>query len=242
MPALFHEYLYDSANMGYDGVGSSAEAEDFRSRLEASLKLSEASSAWNGSCDNATDETSALGSSGDLSVEHQQVSSSISMKMPMADALDEGHGDRVQTNLPGAEPSDAADSTRWGRIAQAFALTKAPGHILGAENNLVHPRVAETFAEEPSTTNGSMMCRAQAHSRPNIFAPACQLHEMIDSILFTTSHVGNAQFVDVLKGWYSGHLSSVHVLDGHLGVRSGDDCGCDPASAQQLAALVTTGV
>ncbi|CAL8465970.1 g5506 [Coccomyxa elongata] len=100
-PPLFHEYLYDSANMGYDGVGSSPEAEDFRSHLEASLKLSEASSAWNGSCDNATDETGPFGSSSALAVEHQQVSSSISMKMPVTDAMDEGYGDRVEKNLTG---------------------------------------------------------------------------------------------------------------------------------------------
>lgn len=234
-PALFHEYLYDSANMGYDGVGSSAEAEDFRSRMEASFKLSEPSSAWNDSCDNATDETTHVSGSGALSLEHQLLSSSISRGVLKT----AGYGERVQNNLPGVEVSNAAESTRWERAAQHFALTEVPGQASGVKSI----QIAEPSAEIPlsMTANSTMTCRAQPHSRPNIFAPACQLHEMIDSVLFTTSHVGNARFVDVLEAWFSGHLSSVHVLDAHVGVRGGDECGFDPASAQQLAAVVSTG-
>ena len=238
-PALFHEYLYDSANMGYDGVGSSAEAEDFRSRLEASIKLSGASES--GSCDNATDETGPLGSRGAMSLE---VSSSSSGELRKTAALDRGYGERWQDNIPYIEDSDRAEGTRWERVAQAFALTEAPSEAFGSGSDLLRPEKAGSSAEVSLSTsaNGSMTCRAQAHSRPNIFAPACQLHEMIDSVLFTTSHVGDVHFVDLLEGWFSGLLSSVDVLDSHSGVRGGDECGFDPASAQQLAAVVTTGV
>ncbi|KAK9902182.1 hypothetical protein WJX75_007070 [Coccomyxa subellipsoidea] len=62
-PALFHEYLYDSANLGYDGAGSPAEAEDFRSRMEASIKAA-AATGWNGSCDGGDSEGVSLNNTG----------------------------------------------------------------------------------------------------------------------------------------------------------------------------------
>ncbi|EIE18482.1 hypothetical protein COCSUDRAFT_60148 [Coccomyxa subellipsoidea C-169] len=134
-PTLFHEYLYDSANLGYDGAGSPAEAEDFRSRLEASIKAA-AAAGGTGSC------------AGDSSEE---------------------------------------DASPDGRHTQ-------------------------------------------------------NLHEMIDCTLFTKSHVGDVRFVHVLGAWFAGELSNVHVLDGHGGVRGGDECGVYPALAKQLAAVVSVGV
>lgn len=238
-PALFHEYLYDSANMGYDGVSSSAEAENFRSRTEASLKLSEASSAWNDSCDNATDVTAPLSGSGAVSLGHQLVSGKSSREVPNLDASRSFYIKRIQNKMPGFAVLQITESTRWERVAQAFALTEMPGQAMGPASSMSQQRTKDFIAEEqPSTTANE----CKVHSMPNIFAPACQLHEMIDSVLFTMSHVGNARFVDVLDAWFGGHLSNVHVIDTHPGMRGGSECGFDPASAQQLAAVVTTGV
>jgi hypothetical protein len=78
--------------------------------------------------------------------------------------------------------------------------------------------------------------------RANVFAPACHLHEMIDSVLFTTSRVGNSSLVGVLGAWYNGDISEVFMLDGHEGVRGGDECGYDPATVKLLAAIVSTGI
>ena len=67
-----------------------------------------------------------------------------------------------------------------------------------------------------------------------VFAPACQLHEMIDGPQFTFSHVGGVRFVDLLAGWFAGEPTPT-VIDAHAGPRSPGECGKDPAAAAASA-------
>ena len=123
-PAIFHEYLYDSANLAYNGGSAAwAFAEDFRTRLTASL-------------------------------------------------------DGMPSRIGGGITSEM----QWSATHQQL---------------------------------------------PAVFAPACELHEMIDSVLFTTSHVGNFMFWRVLGQWYETqehNTTDVRIIDNVPGRRSTADC------------------
>ena len=238
-PALFHEYLYDSASLGYDGAGSPAEAEDFRSRMEASIKAA-AATGWSGSCNGGDSEGISLNNTG------------ARLAVPQAAVVPGGCVSRQgNENGLGLGGQQSEGGSRGGQMlevigsrerAHVSALSDTPDRAAMASvpSSRTLPEVDQSDGELLS--NGSMTCSGQALRGPNIFSPACQLHEMIDSKLFTTSHVGDVRFVDVLGAWFAGQLSCVHVLDGHRGARGGDECGFDPAQAQQLMAVVAVGV
>lgn len=152
-PTIFHEYLYDSANLGYDGAGW-GQYEDFRAKLQSSFT---------------------------------------------APAADQSGGDGC--------PAGAA----WASTSGGSSGTGAPA------------------LQACSSRNASDAAR-----RPSVFAPACHLHEMIDGAQFTTSHVGDQRFTDVLAAWFAGNSSSVFLLDTSGTVRGEDECGVDPAASKQL--------
>jgi hypothetical protein len=161
-PAIFHEYLYDSANLGYDGAAW-GQYEDFRGKLQGSFTAAPADEGGGGGCPAAGAAWAATsGGSGGTGTTALQACSSSSSSSAAGNA------------------SDAA-------------------------------------------------------RRPNVFAPACHLHEMIDGAQFTTSHVGGQRFTDVLASWFAGNLSSVFLLDDSSTVRSADECGVDAAASKQLS-------
>lgn len=171
-PTLFHEYLYDSANLGYDGAAWS-QYDDFREKLQGSFLAWEdgdsgcaASAAW-------------------------------------------GHAD-------GTSSADACSSGRSGEQR-------------GSEGSMV-----VSGQQLPGNATGGGSSR-----RPNMFSPACHLHEMIDSVQLTTSHVGKKHLTDVLTGWFDGQISSVFLLDNATYVRDSNECGVDPAAAKQLNDVLT---
>ena len=73
-----------------------------------------------------------------------------------------------------------------------------------------------------------------------MFSPACHLHETIDGVQFTTSHVGGQKLVNVLAAWFGGAVEEVFLLDQYEGVRGSDECGVDPAAAAGLSAVLNS--
>lgn len=207
--------------------------------MEASIKAA-AATGWNDSCVNGDSEGVSLNNTG------------AGLAVPQAAiALGAGVSRQGNENGMGLVAQESEGGPRGGQILEVFgsrdrarvsALSDTPDRAAMASvpSSRTLPEVDQSDGELLS--NGSMTCSGQALRGPNIFSPACQLHEMIDSKLFTTSHVGDVKFVDVLGAWFAGQLSCVHVLDGHRGVRGGDECGFDPAQAQQLVAVVAVGV
>ena len=68
----------------------------------------------------------------------------------------------------------------------------------------------------PRTGLGSGEDAAAGARAATVFAPACQLHEMIDGPQFTSSHIGGVRFVDLLAGWFAGEPTPT-VIDGTRG-------------------------
>lgn len=229
-PALFHEYLYDSANLGYDGAGSSAEAEDFRSRLEASFKAAAA----------ATDSACAGGCS------EQPDGVCHNTSTMQLEVLPTGAG-RTAVREMGHEPRDSAGNGdgKEGLVASTKSVINWQMRHGEEELEIVCQLGQNCSASEPVSATGCSEQHSrqlQQQSEPNVFAPACQLHEMIDSVLFTTSHVGSLRFVDTLSCWFEGECSGMQVLDGHSGVRGSSECGFDPSAAVQLEAVMGVGL
>ena len=171
-PTLFHEYLYDSANLGYDGAAW-RQYDDFREKLQSSFL------AWedgDGGC-------------------------------PAGAAW--VPGDR--TSSAGACTSGKDGEQGEGEGSTVVSRQQLPGNA----------------------TAGS------GSRRPNVFSPACHLHEMIDSVQFTTSHVGEQHLTDVLAGWFDGGISRVFLLDNATYVRGSDECGVDPAAAKQMSDVLS---
>ena len=171
-PTLFHEYLYDSANLGYDGAAWS-QYDDFREKLQSSFL--------------------ERGEAGD--------------GCPASAAWGPGDAD---------SSADACNSGRDG----------APGE---SEGSIIVTR--QQLHGNASGVGGSR--------RPNMFSPACHLHEMIDSVQLTISHVGEQHLTDVLARWFDGQISSVFLLDNATYVRDADECGVDPAAAKQLSDILS---
>ncbi len=253
-PTLFHEYLYDSANLGFDGAGSPAEAEDFRSRLEASIKAA-AAAGGSGSCagDSSEEEASP---DGRHTHNVSRIGEHVVLRVGSRDARGSGalalgdsgdaHGSSGGTQesdglVKGGGRSFSVGDRR--EMKQNADMLSLPSGSRPNGNNRTSGIAASQQLDAGLVSNASMTCSGQTlRSWPNIFAPACQLHEMIDCTLFTKSHVGDVRFVYVLGAWFAGELNNVHVLDGHGGVRGGDECGVYPALAKQLAAVVSVGV
>ena len=190
-PVLFHEYLYDSANLGYDGAGP-AQYGDFRRRLEASFAAPEQDG-----------NSSSGGGGGGLEA-----------------VAAERHGEGSSAG-GGGEGGDA--SGLRGATLQAPLLL--PTSVAGLQAG----------APTPAPANGTGS-RQLSGERPNMFSPACHLHEMIDGVQFTTSHVGGRRLVDVLAAWFGGSVDEVFLIDEYEGVRGSDKCGVDPAAAAGLSA------
>ena len=194
-PTLFHEYLYDSANLNYDGA-SPAQYGDFRQKLEASFLAPEGTGSSNSSSGSV--EAGVAGWPG--------LGGSVG-------------GGRVQGGGGGGG---------WDASAVQGAALAAPPVVQNGGAPLLE--VDPTLAS--STAAGQLPRR-----RPNVFSPACRLHEMIDGVQFTTSHVGSRKLTDVLAAWFGGGLHEVFLLDDYEGVRGRGECGVDPAEAAGLSAV-----
>lgn len=269
-PSIFHEYLYDSANLGFDGGSSPAEAEDFRARLEASFMDCELTSiSGSGIPQNAVELPGLPPSSRTFPVLQAKergfvqaltaTSSTGAEKglatQPGADAQPQGsrveggrqllqHSDSSRTELPGQQAQEGARQVlrqpREG-ARQLLQLQEAlhASSLGAAAAALPCDRLA---GERMMQRQGTWAVTAlEKRSHVNIFAPACHLHEMIDSDLFSKSHVGNFSFASILEAWYKDEINEIFLVDDHQGWRQGDECGYDPASAQQLSAIIALG-
>ena len=192
-PALFHQYLYDSANLGYDSAAWS-QFNDFRRKLTASIRGRPASK-WNVTSSNCTADAACLDTpamtpaSLTLAVEYAEGQST---------ALQSGSG------FPGMSDMDVSQAS-----PESAGKSSNISDILPAS---VRP--------------------------PNVFAPACHLHEMIDGVLFTKSSIGDRWLVDELEDWYADRTQSVFVLDPHEGMESHALCGTTPKASMLLAAAM----
>jgi hypothetical protein len=211
-PALFHEYLYDSANLGFDGAVG-ANFSDFRARMEASFIGGVAAGA-------APSATAASGAEAGA-----------------------GAADGAAAVAGGATGSDGDGGSAGsaGAVETYAGLTPYPGAVeralLAASAGRV-PATAPTpgrAAEPDGPLGATLLARAtgeagSAAAAAVVFAPACQLHEIIDGPLFTSSHIGGVRFVDLLAGWYGGAATPT-VIDAHRGLRPPSECGADTAAA-----------
>ena len=194
-PTLFHEYLYDSANLGYDSAAWS-QYNDFRSKLTASIKGQPAAS-WN-----VTESNNTL-------------------------------------DAPAITP---ANLTSFAEYAEGQSTALQPEASVASMSDMAPaPAVPDSVAQDlafafQSSNMGDI--KTASGRRPNMFAPACHLHEMEDGRLFTKSSIGNALLVDVLADWYADRTPSVLVLDHHEGLQSDALCGTDPKASMLLAAAM----
>lgn len=193
-PALFHEYLYDSANLGYDSAAWS-QFNDYRRKLTASIR-GRPTAEWNVTSSNCT---------ADAACSDTPVMTPASLTSAVEYA--EGQSTALQPRSSAAGLQDM-DTTQ----AAAPASTAQSGNV----------------SDVPPASG----------RRPNMFAPACHLHEMIDGVLFTKSTIGHKWLVDELEAWYAGRTPSVFVLDPLEGLESDALCGTTPKASMLLAAAM----
>ena len=216
-PALFHEYLYDSANLGFDGA-LAANFSDFRARMEASFSGSAAAS----SPPYPRLPGSAAGAS---ALANRVLGADGEGGRPAAPPAEipAAHSNGYPEPYTGAAGMERALLASAAGSGMAAAGVPAPGvTLLPREQSM-----------DPSTAPGPAAARTEAAAGARVatvFAPACQLHEVIDGPLFTSSHIGGVLFIDLLGGWWAGDATPT-VIDAHLGPRSAAECSADPASA-----------
>ena len=192
-PALFHEYLYDSANLGYDSAAWS-QFNDFRRKLTASIRGRPAAE-WNVTSSNCT-------------------------------------ADATCADTPVITPASLTLAVEYAE-GQSRALQPGPSTA-----GLSDMDTAQAAPESTAQSSNVSDISPASGRRPNIFAPACHLHEMIDGVLFTKSNIGNKWLVDELEAWYAGRTQSLVVLDPHEGLESDALCGTTPKATMLLAAAM----
>ena len=247
-PALYHEYLYDSANLGFDGATAS-NFSSFREHLEASFIGAAAGSPDPVTLGFSGAEAGAAAARTPASVAHAAAPPPAVQEPYRVDAygvqaastgralLATGGGASAGTAAGGPPAPGNALSPRAGTagapspgatLAAGFAhegrAAAAPSVGLVSGEGVVAPRTESGLPEDASAG-------ARAAT---VFAPACQLHEMIDGPQFTFSHIGGVRFVDLLAGWFAGEPTPT-VIDAHAGPRSPGECGKDPAAAAASA-------
>ena len=195
-PALFHEYLYDSANLGYDSAAWS-QYEDFRRKLTGSIK-GDPAYVWNVTDGNCT----------------------------AADAA-----------CAGAPATAAANLLAAVEDLESQSAVSQPSAGSGALADEGSASTLDSWLWDAQSSNVSDSSQASGR-RPNVFGPACHLHEMIDGVLFTKSAINGTWLVDVLADWYAGRTQDVFILDQYDGLQSDALCGTDPKATVLLAAAM----
>ena len=229
-PALFHQYLYDSANLGYDSAAWS-QFDDFRYKMTESLQGAPAAS-WNvtssscaagGAC-SAVAPALAPGSL-TAAVEYAEGQSALSQP---------GRSTRHQPESAAAEPASAP-----GSLHSAVDYKEGQPAVIQPDGSMGGQRGAPALAPLPAGATARRNGDAEdgeSGRRPNLFAPACHLHEIIDGVLFTKSAIGEVRLVEALEAWYTEEWQSVSFMDQTPGLRSNDVCGTDPKATELLAA------
>ena len=254
-PALFHEYLYDSANLGFDGA-LAGNFSSFREQLQASFVGAAAGGPAPENLGFFEVEPGAAAARAPASVAHagERAAGATRPAAASPSAVEGPH--RV-----GAYGAQAASMERALLTTGAGAGAGVAAGGLPAPGGTLSPRSGRASAPAPGAALavGSAQAR-QAAAAPHaglgsgegvvapraglgpgegaaagaraatIFAPACQLHEMIDGPQFTSSHIGGVRFMDLLAGWFAGDATPT-VIDAHLGPRGSGECGKDPAAA-----------
>ena len=192
-PALFHQYLYDSANLGYDSAAWS-QYNDFRRKLTASIRGRPAAE-WNVTDGNCT-------------------------------------ADAVCSDTPPLTPASLTLAVEYAE-GQSAALKPGSGSASLADIDMSQA-APDTVAQSSNVSDVS----PASGRRPNMFAPACHLHEMIDGVLFTKSTIGDKWLVDELEDWFADRTQTVFVLDPHEGLESDALCGTNPKATMLLAAAM----
>ena len=234
-PVLFHQYLYDSANLGYDSAAW-LQFDDFRYKMTESLQ-GEPAASWN-TTGNSCTAGGACGAAahalapGSLTaaIEHAEGQSALSQRststvlQPLSAAAE-------PALAPGSLPSALEDPEGQSAVSQ-------PGRSTGGQ-----PRAPAVAPSPGGTIAGSWVPSRTGNAGegdngriPNVFAPACHLHEIIDGVLFTKSVIGDVRLVRALEAWYTEKWQSVLFMDQTPGLRDNDVCGTDPKATQLLAA------
>ncbi|KAK9807851.1 hypothetical protein WJX72_011324 [[Myrmecia] bisecta] len=254
-PVLFHEFLYDSANLGFDTCYKQADVEDFRHRLRAIDTLP-----W----------------SGDTG--HVKISGSYKQRADTLRLVAEAEMETLSEGAwHGPQPRQAGTPGRAGRAGKARSAGAAR-RLLGEsggddESDIVAEAVAadEEYHSMPSMPEGQSVPQHDASAAPlashasegpsgrstaqhgttadaepatgsadtapdthalQIFAPACHLHEITDTNFFMASHIGGQFLFDVLTEWfYRDTGRPLQLVDQHSGIR--DDRECLKALHQQ---------
>ena len=192
-PALFQQYLYDSANLGYDSAAWS-QFNDFRRKLTASIRGRPAAE-WNVTSSNCT-------------------------------------ADAACSDTPAMTPAGLTLAVEYAE-GQSTALQPRSGAV-----GLSDMDMSQAGPESAAASSNISNISPASGRRPNVFAPACHLHEMIDGPLFTKSSIGNRWLVDELEDWYADRTQTVFVLDPHEGLESDALCGTTPKASMLLAAAM----
>lgn len=247
-PVLFHEYLYDSANLGFDGATAS-NFSSFREHLEASF-VGRAAGGPNpetlgfprveAGAAAAHASGRAAGAAAPLpAVQEPYRVDAYGVQAASAERalLTTGGGAGAGTAAGGLPAPGRTLSPRAGTAgapSQGAAQAAGPAHVGRAAAAPHVGLVSGEGAVAPRTDSGLGEGAAAGARAATAFAPACQLHEMIDGPQFTFSRIGGVRFVDLLAGWFAGEPTPT-VIDAHAGPRSPGECGKDPAAAAASA-------
>lgn len=141
--------------------------------------------------------------------------------------------DWANLGYDGASPKDYEDFR--ARMEEALEMagpvnkTKLAGVINessglggGIRREMMEPGAGQGGVSRGAEVSGALRLEVLGYS---VFAPACYLHEVLDSGLFMYSHIGEAYFHDVVSFWFWGDdITDAVIVDGHAGMRSSSDC------------------
>ena len=233
-PVLFHQYLYDSANLGYDSAAWS-QFDNFRYKMTESLQGAPAES-WN------TTSSSCAAGGACSAAAPALAPGSLTAAVEDAEgvsALSQPGSTSHQPGSAAAEPALAPRSLHSAlEYEEGQPAVSQPERSMGSQPGApaVAPSPAGARAGSLGPTRDGPAEDRDAGRKPNLFAPACHLHEIIDGVLFTKSAIGEVRLVEALEAWYAQEWHSVSFMDHTPGLRSDDVCGTDPKATELLAA------
>jgi hypothetical protein len=236
VPLLFHEYLYDSANLGYDDARSSDEMQDFRARMQSSLNSSqlpehaatagEPETLW----DADEDADAQQPSEGDAGEGYCEVARRFGLAADGCASAAVALKSLEQLRMP----ADGEGSVRISELLAALETAHAGAAL--AHRPASKPDASHQPSLDASSLTHSASAALQAqpvssaytpasNGSTAIFAPACHLHEMMDSRLFLASHISGLTLQEFLRAWFlEAWPARLAIIDDYPTVRSSADC------------------
>ena len=215
LDVIFHVYLYEYANLAYDQARP-ADYEEFRAQLTRSLLADEHQQSIAVLSDTKFHPFLA---------DRPAANVSCGCEAQVSNASGSLHPDALHRNLMhGRHKSVHHGNDCLNAVVkpQEQVRSVSVAHIKHTYQAMETLEIKSPWPELLHTEQALLSTRVQNQHRLNVFAPACHLHEMIDSSLFESSCIDGLRFDLLLKSWFNGSRTGVHMLDTHAGIRR--DC------------------